>query len=92
MMAARKSTWQLQTAKARFSELFQLARSQGPQWFSRRGKESDVILPAEEFEAPHAGAAQGRAQPGAVLSRNPLFARARLRLERTADYGSRSKL
>ena len=43
-------TWQLQTAKARFSELFQLARSQGPQLITRQGKDAVVILGVEEFE------------------------------------------
>jgi len=90
MMAARKSTWQLQTAKARFSELFQLARSQGPQWVSRRGKESVVILPAEEFERL-TRRAQGPRSLAQFFAQSPL-ARARLRLERTADYGRPVKL
>jgi prevent-host-death family protein len=47
---ARQARWQLQTAKARFSEVFRRARSDGPQWITRQGKEAVVILPAEEFE------------------------------------------
>lgn len=46
----KKPTWQLQTAKARFSELFQLVRSKGPQWVTRQGKEAVVVVPAEQFE------------------------------------------
>ena len=42
--------WQLQTAKARFSELFRRARSEGPQWITRQDREAVVMLPAEEFE------------------------------------------
>jgi len=42
--------WQLQTAKARFSELFRLVRSDGPQWITRQGREAVVVLPAEQFE------------------------------------------
>jgi prevent-host-death family protein len=42
--------WQLQTAKARFSEVFRRARSEGPQWVTRQDKEAVVILPAEEYE------------------------------------------
>ena len=42
--------WQLQTAKARFSEVFRRARAEGPQYVTRAGKETVVILPAEEFE------------------------------------------
>lgn len=43
-------TWQLQTAKARFSELFRRARTEGPQYVTRAGKEAVVVLPAEQFE------------------------------------------
>jgi antitoxin Phd len=43
-------TWQLQTAKARFSEVFQLARSEGPQVITRQGKDAVVILPIEQFD------------------------------------------
>ena len=45
-----KDIWQLQAAKARFSELFRLVRSKGPQWVIRQGKEAVVVLPAEQFE------------------------------------------
>ena len=41
--------WQLQTAKAQFSELFRRARTEGPQVVTRQGKEQVVILPAEQF-------------------------------------------
>jgi len=43
-------TWQLQTAKARFSELFQLAHSEGPQVITRQGKDAVVMLPMEQFD------------------------------------------
>ncbi|OGR89089.1 MAG: hypothetical protein A3A86_02525 [Elusimicrobia bacterium RIFCSPLOWO2_01_FULL_60_11] len=46
----KRKTWQLQDAKARFSELFRLVRSAGPQWVTRQGKEAVVILPAEKYE------------------------------------------
>jgi|SRR5439155_23082620 len=42
--------WQIQTAKAQFSEVFRRARSEGPQYVTRGGKEAVVIVPAEEFE------------------------------------------
>jgi prevent-host-death family protein len=48
--AARGRTWQVQEAKARFSELFQRVRSEGAQRVSRHGKEVVVILTEEEFE------------------------------------------
>lgn len=42
--------WQLQEAKARFSELVQKAIDEGPQTVTRRGKEAVVVLSAEQFE------------------------------------------
>jgi prevent-host-death family protein len=42
--------WQLQTAKARFSEVFRRAREEGPQLVTRQGKEGVVIMPLEEFD------------------------------------------
>ena len=41
--------WQLQTAKAKFSELFRLARTQGPQRVTRQGKEGVVIIADEQY-------------------------------------------
>ena len=43
-------TWQLQTAKARFSELFRHARTAGPQLITKQGKDGVVMLPVEEYE------------------------------------------
>lgn len=45
-----KATWQLQTAKARFSEVFRLARAEGPQYVTKAGKEAVVIVPAEQYD------------------------------------------
>ncbi|HEX5078679.1 MAG TPA: type II toxin-antitoxin system Phd/YefM family antitoxin [Geminicoccaceae bacterium] len=42
--------WQIQDAKARFSELVQKAIDEGPQTVTRRGKEIVVVLSAEQFE------------------------------------------
>ena len=42
--------WQLQTAKARFSEVFRLARTAGPQLITRQGKEAVVVMSVEQFE------------------------------------------
>src|SRR5690242_438980 len=59
MRRSRKSTqpstkrqsplWQLQTAKAQFSELFRRASTEGPQVVTRQGKEQVVVLPVEQF-------------------------------------------
>ena len=47
--AEPKARWQLQTAKARFSELFRRALSQGPQVITRQGKEAVVMISDEEY-------------------------------------------
>ena len=44
------STWQLQEAKARFSELIQTAQTEGPQIITRRGINTAVIVPMSEWE------------------------------------------
>ena len=48
--ASGDRNWKLQDAKARFSEVFRLAHSQGPQRVTRHGKEAVVVLSAAEFE------------------------------------------
>lgn len=44
------TTWQVQTAKARFSELFRRARTEGPQLITRQGKEGVVMIADEQYE------------------------------------------
>jgi antitoxin Phd len=48
--ARTPGAWQLQTAKARFSEVFRLARSEGPQRITRQGKEAVVMISNEQYE------------------------------------------
>lgn len=43
-------TWQLQEAKARFSELFTAVCDNGPQKVSRRGKETIVLLKEDQYQ------------------------------------------
>jgi prevent-host-death family protein len=43
------ANWQLQDAKARFSELVKRAREQGPQHVSVRGEPAVVVISEEEF-------------------------------------------
>ena len=43
------SSWQLQEAKARFSELLDAALRKGPQVVTRRGVEAAVLVPIEEW-------------------------------------------
>jgi antitoxin Phd len=45
-----RPSWQLQTAKAQFSEVFRRARAEGPQVITRQGKEAVVVIPVEQFE------------------------------------------
>ena len=42
--------WPVQEAKARFSELLEAALKEGPQMVTRRGVETAVIVPAEEWK------------------------------------------
>lgn len=41
--------WALQNAKARFSELVRKAQTEGPQHVSVHGRDSVVVISAEEF-------------------------------------------
>lgn len=82
---APKKRWQLQTAKARFSELFRRARTEGPQWITRQEKEAVVMLPAEDFEALTARAKQPKSFMQ-FLAESP-FVGSGIDLEREQDYG-----
>jgi len=42
--------WKLEDAKARFSEVVRLARSEGPQRVTVRGKDAVVVISADELE------------------------------------------
>ena len=80
-----KTCWQLQTAKARFSEVFRRALAEGPQWVTRQNKEAVVIVPAEDFER----LARRARQPASLVrffAESPL-ASVRLDLTRKPDYG-----
>jgi antitoxin Phd len=84
------SCWQLQTAKAQFSEVFRRARSEGPQYVTRQGKEAVVIVPAEEFERLTARARQPRSLVK-FFAESPLV-EAKLSLDRKPDYGRKVEL
>ena len=45
----RSGHWVLQDAKARFSELVRLVRSEGPQHVTVHGRDEVVVIAAEEF-------------------------------------------
>ncbi len=42
-------TWQVQDAKARFSELLETSLAEGPQVVTRRGVEAAVLVPIEQW-------------------------------------------
>jgi prevent-host-death family protein len=46
-----KSGWALQDAKNRFSEVVEKAQTEGPQWVTRRGKESAVVMSIADYRA-----------------------------------------
>jgi prevent-host-death family protein len=43
-------TWTVAEAKAKFSEVLDLAKAQGPQTVTRNGRRTAVIVAAEEWE------------------------------------------
>ncbi|HKW74298.1 MAG TPA: type II toxin-antitoxin system Phd/YefM family antitoxin [Terriglobales bacterium] len=85
-----RARWQLQTAKARFSELFRKARSEGPQWVTRQDKESVVVLPAEDYERLSARSQQPKSLVQ-FFAQSPLAGVA-IDLERKPDYGRKVEL
>jgi len=82
--------WQLQMAKARFSEVFRRAREQSPQVVTRQGKEAVVILALEEFERLTARAKQPKSL-SRFFAESPL-ADVSIDLERKPDYGRQVEL
>ena len=43
------NTWQVQEAKARFSEMLETSLADGPQIVTKRGVEAAVLVPIEEW-------------------------------------------
>jgi antitoxin Phd len=78
-------SWQVQSAKARFSEVFRRARTEGPQRITRQGKEGVVMIAEEQFDQ-----LVGRArQPKSLFQffqESPLFG-LELDFERDPDPG-----
>jgi antitoxin Phd len=81
----KHGTWQLQTAKACFSELVRRARAEGPQIVTKQGKDDVVVLPVEEYRK----LTRRSRQPTTLaefFAQSPL-AGVGLNLERERDYG-----
>ena len=89
-IGALRNAWQLQAAKARFSELFRLVLAKGPQWVTRQGKEAVVVLSAEQFDA----LTRRRAGSGSLVeffAQSPL-AKFGVELKREKDLGREIEL
>ena len=85
-----KKRWQLQTAKARFSEVVRKAQVEGPQYVTRQGKDAVVIVHIEEFERL---TARPRNPQSLVrfFAGSPL-AGVKLDLDRKSDFGREVEL
>lgn len=46
----KTTTWTVAQAKAKFSEVIDLAQAQGPQMITRNGRQAVVIVAAREWE------------------------------------------
>ncbi len=89
-LSGENGTWQVQTAKARFSEVLRLVRSEGPQIVTRQGKEDVVILPVEQYRKLTRRARQSTSLVQ-FFAQSPL-AGIGLNLERERDYGREIEL
>lgn len=85
MPKRHENQWQLQDAKARFSEVFRRARLQGPQRVTRHGNEAVVVIQAEEYERL-SGRVRRPKSLAAFFAKSPL-ADSAINLERERDYG-----
>jgi antitoxin Phd len=82
-----KTTWALQDAKNRFSEIVNQAVSDGPQTITRRGKETAVLVSIEDFQK----LTQSQGSIVSFFQNSPLSG-VKLDLDRTADYGREIEL
>ena len=83
--SAAKTAWQIQTAKAKFSEVFRLARTEGPQRITRQGKEGVVMISDEQYDRLMVKSRQ----PKSIVQffRQSPLAGVKLDLERDKDTG-----
>lgn len=70
-------TWTVAEAKARFSELIEKAKSEGPQKITKHGHTTAVVVAAEEFERK----AERKGNLAEFLAASPLRS-SRLKLKR----------
>lgn len=74
--------WKLEDAKARFSEVVRLARSEGPQRVSVRGKDAVVVMSIEELER-----LRPTQQPQPLIDFLEALNLGELNLDRDEDHG-----
>jgi prevent-host-death family protein len=86
----KASRWQLQTAKARFSELVRRALTEGPQTVTRQGRDEVVVIPADYFEQLRRRSTQPKSLVQ-FFAESPL-AEVELDLSRDMDSGREIKL
>jgi len=77
--------WQIQTAKARFSELVERTLKEGPQTVTRHGKPVAVMVPAEEYRRLRTGGKSLKALLAAAPLEGVKIARSRDR-GRAVDF------
>ena len=81
----RRARWQLQEAKAQFSEVVRRAHSNGPQVITKQGRDEVVVIPVEQFRKLSARARQPQSL-AEFFAQSPL-AHVELDLSRPRDHG-----
>ena len=76
--------WQVQTAKAKFSEVFRLARTRGPQRITRQGREAVIMIAEEEYEQLTARTSQPKSL--VQFFRESPLAGVELNIDRARDF------
>jgi prevent-host-death family protein len=79
------STWQVQEAKSRFSELIERAEKEGPQTITRHGKPSAVVVSMAEYEALRERGGGRQSLVDFLLNSGPILED--VNLERSKDTG-----
>jgi prevent-host-death family protein len=83
--AVKHGVWQVQTAKAQFSELLRRAREEGVQIVTKQGKDEVVVMPIEQYRK----LTRRSGRPASLVqffAQSPL-ADIDLNLDRDRDYG-----
>ncbi len=84
-MADSEDEWQFEHAQTRFDEVFERARSRGPQRVMRDSHDAVVVVAAEEFEDLLRGA--GQPQSLVEFFSNSPFSGGDIEFERPRDPG-----